>query len=62
MKEHLPLGEQGTVSTVFGDGIADVSFGHPKSNSLPASVLRDLANEITTLGTRDDVRVILLRS
>ena len=29
------------------DGIADICFGHPKSNSLPASVLRALADEIT---------------
>jgi methylglutaconyl-CoA hydratase len=50
------------VSSFVADGIADVSFGHPKSNSLPASVLRDLAAEITALGARDDVRVVLLRS
>jgi methylglutaconyl-CoA hydratase len=59
--QHAPLGAEGTVSSFVADGIADVSFGHPKSNSLPASVLRALADELTTLGTRDDVRVILLR-
>jgi methylglutaconyl-CoA hydratase len=59
---HAPLGETGTVSSFVTNGIADVSFGHPKSNSLPASVLRALANEITTMGQRDDVKVILLRS
>ncbi|MEO6877492.1 MAG: enoyl-CoA hydratase/isomerase family protein, partial [Gemmatimonadaceae bacterium] len=62
MTEHTPLAAAGTVSVVVADGIADVSFGHPKSNSLPASVLRDLASNITALGTRDDVRVVLLRS
>jgi methylglutaconyl-CoA hydratase len=50
------------VSSFVVDGIADVCFGHPKSNSLPASVLRDLAAEVTRLGTRDDVRVVVLRS
>ena len=59
---HAPLEEAGTVSSLVSNGIADVSFGHPKSNSLPAFVLRALADEITAIGNRDDVRVILLRS
>lgn len=62
MKIHTPLGPGGTVSSVVENGVADVCFGHPKSNSLPASVLRGLADEITSVGTRDDVRVVLLRS
>ncbi len=62
MPEHLPLAAQGTVSSFVEDGIADVCFGHPKSNSLPATVLAALAREITTLGGRDDVHVIVLRS
>ena len=62
MPEHLPLAADGTVSSYVNDGIADVSFGHPKSNSLPASVLAALAREITVLGERDDVHVIVLRS
>jgi methylglutaconyl-CoA hydratase len=59
---HAPLAENGSVSSFVVDGVADVAFGHPKSNSLPASVLRALADEITGMGRRDDVRVILLRS
>jgi methylglutaconyl-CoA hydratase len=59
---HTELAANGTVSSFVDDGIADVAFGHPKSNSLPASVLRALAEEITAAGQRDDVRVILLRS
>jgi methylglutaconyl-CoA hydratase len=59
---HKELAATGTVSSVAENGIADVMFGHPKSNSLPASVLRALADEITAIGTRDDVRVIVLRS
>ena len=62
MSSHKPLELAGTVSSFVVDGIADVSFGHPKSNSLPASVLKALAQEITSLGARDDVRAILLRS
>lgn len=59
---HKELGPNGTVSSFIEAGIADVAFGHPKSNSLPASVLRALAEEITAIGKRDDVRVIVLRS
>jgi methylglutaconyl-CoA hydratase len=62
VNEHVPLGEHGTVSTVVNAGIADVCFGHPKSNSLPASVLRELAEQIGAAGSRGDVQVILLRS
>jgi methylglutaconyl-CoA hydratase len=62
MIEHLPLADGGSVSSFVVNGIADVAFGHPKSNSLPASVLRALADEITRVGAQDDVRVVLLRS
>ena len=48
-------------SSVAGP-IATIEFGHPKGNSLPGSVLRSLADEITTIGRHDDVRVIALRS
>lgn len=62
MLEHAPLAESGSVSAIVANGVADVCFGHPKSNSLPATVLRALADEITAAGARADVRVILLRS
>lgn len=60
--EHAPLASNGTVSVIVRDGIADVCFGHPKSNSLPGTVLRRLADEITAAGGRNDVRVVVLRS
>src|SRR5262245_9945421 len=62
MPEHRPLDPAGTVSSFTADGIGDICFGHPKSNSLPASVLSALAREIASVGDRDDVRVIVLRS
>src|SRR4029078_2906509 len=62
MGSHTPLAPTGSVSSFVEDGIADVCFGHPKSNSLPLFVLRSLADEITAIGARDDVRVIVLRS
>jgi methylglutaconyl-CoA hydratase len=62
MGSHSPLAPTGSVSSYVEDGIADVCFGHPKSNSLPSPVLRSLADEITAVGLRDDVRVVVLRS
>lgn len=59
---HAALGAEGTVSSYVSAGVADICFGHPKSNSLPSSVLRALADEISAAGARDDVRVIVLRS
>jgi methylglutaconyl-CoA hydratase len=48
--------------THLHDGIATVSFHHPKGNSLPGSLLSELANEITALGKNPETRVIVLRS
>jgi methylglutaconyl-CoA hydratase len=50
------------VSSSVTDGIAQVEFGHPKSNSLPSWLLRGLADEVVRVGVRDDVRVVVLRS
>lgn len=44
------------------DGIATVTFGNDKSNSLPGPLLRDMAAMFTELGTRADVRVVVLQS
>src|SRR6476660_7657458 len=52
----------GSVSTTVRDGIATVSFHHPKGNSLPGSLLRKLAAEIAAAGQNRDARVIVLRS
>jgi methylglutaconyl-CoA hydratase len=53
---------EGSVQASVASGIATVEFGHPKGNSLPGSVLRALAETIVSAGSRDDVRVIALRS
>jgi methylglutaconyl-CoA hydratase len=62
VSEHAALAPNGSVSSVVADGIGDVCFGHPKGNSLPAAVLSALANEITSVGARADVRAVVLRS
>lgn len=52
----------GRVHLSVADGIGTVEFSHPKSNSLPAKLLRQLAAGITTLGNDPAARVIVLRS
>jgi methylglutaconyl-CoA hydratase len=59
---HAPLAPGGSVSVVEVDGVADICFGHPKSNSLPASVLRGLADAVAEASARADVRAMVVRS
>lgn len=58
----LPPSVSGSVQVVVSEAVATVRFEHPKGNSLPAALLAQLAGDITQLGTRQDVHVILLRS
>ncbi len=60
--QHAALAADGSVSVLMADGVADICFGHPKSNSLPATVLRDLAKSIDEVSARSDVRAIVVRS
>jgi len=54
--------EDGRVIAETADGVATITFSHPKSNSLPGKLLADLAAEVTAAGKNPDARVILLRS
>lgn len=54
--------DAGDVVVRTSGGVATVQFGHPKGNSLPAGLLRRLADGIHALGTDDAARVIVLRS
>lgn len=62
MPESVSALDAGTVSHDVADGIATVTFGHPRSNSLPGRLLRQLAETVTELGADDRARVIVLRS
>ncbi len=53
---------EGKVSTSIENSIATISFYHPQSNSLPGTLLRKLAAEITMAGEDSKVSVIVLRS
>ncbi len=54
--------QDGLVAVAAHDGVASVEFYHPKGNSLPAAVLRRIAEAIDEVAARDDVRVVVLRS
>lgn len=56
------LPPEGAVDVRIADGIASVRFGHPKGNSLPGTLLRELAARIRAVGEDPAVRVIVLRS
>lgn len=57
-----PLLDAGTVDTQVREGVATVTFGHPKSNSLPGALLAGLAEAIDAAGRDPAARVIALRS
>ena len=50
------------VTVEIKNHIATIEFFHPEQNSLPGSVLKDLANAITETGINDQVKVIILQS
>lgn len=52
----------GYVKSEIHKGIATVEFYHPQGNSLPGSLLRELAKEIHSHGLNAEVHVILLKS
>lgn len=44
------------------EGIATITFFHPKHNSLPSDILKKLAHTITEAGKDEKVKVIILKS
>lgn len=54
--------QSGQVSLSVADGIATITFGHPKGNSLPGQLLRRLAGSVHEAGAAADARVVVLRS
>lgn len=58
----MDITEQGTITTTITNGIGTIEFFHPKSNSLPSKLLGELADTITSMGRKDEVKVIILKS
>ncbi len=54
--------ERGKVAVSVENGIANVTFFHPKGNSLPAKLLNDLAKELWLISMDEAVKVIVLES
>ncbi len=54
--------DQGHVEVKLNNGLAEIEFYHPMSNSLPGKLLAKLAQSITDAGTNDEVKLILLKS
>ncbi|MGC4058412.1 MAG: enoyl-CoA hydratase/isomerase family protein [Chitinophagaceae bacterium] len=54
--------KEGYVTHTLDHGIATIEFFHPASNSLPSTILADLAKTINDIGIDDRVKVIVLRS
>ncbi len=52
----------GTIATNISNNIATIEFHHPKGNSLPGNMLRELAESIKDAGQNSNVRVIVLKS
>jgi methylglutaconyl-CoA hydratase len=53
---------QGGIQTSTENGIGTIRFFHPKSNSLPSHVLKQLAQTILEFGMDENVKLIVLRS
>lgn len=56
------MAENGEITTNIEDNIGTIEFYHPKGNSLPGKMLRELASTITEMGEKEYVHVIVLRS
>lgn len=52
----------GFVKLANANGVATITFHHPKSNSLPGHILTSMAEAITSAGEDAGTRVIILRS
>jgi methylglutaconyl-CoA hydratase len=54
--------KNGSINLSKENHIGTIEFHHPKGNSLPAKLLRQLAEKITQADKDGDIRVIVLRS
>lgn len=54
--------ENGEITTDIKNNIGTIEFYHPKGNSLPGQMLRDLADTITEMDNNPDAHVLVLKS
>lgn len=53
---------QGNIATTTEQGITTITFSHPKSNSLPGTLIMKLADEINRAAGNTEAKVIVLKS
>ena len=56
------MSETGRVTSTVSDGIGTITFFHPKKNSLPGALLKEITAAVTDIGENPAVRVMVLRS
>ncbi|MFN1835145.1 enoyl-CoA hydratase/isomerase family protein [Balneola sp. MJW-20] len=56
------MSTNGEITLSIDNHIATIEFFHPKGNSLPGALLRELAQTITKAGESDNARVIIIKS
>jgi len=56
------MSDPGKLSVEVNNGVGILTFSHTKSNSLPGTLLREIAQGIAQLGEDKNTRVILLKS
>ncbi|WP_138429047.1 enoyl-CoA hydratase/isomerase family protein [Fodinibius saliphilus] len=56
------MAENGEIKTHIDNNIGTIEFYHPKGNSLPGQMLRELASTITEMGEKEYVHVLILKS
>src|SRR4026207_1056912 len=54
--------QDGTVTVAVHNGIATITFFHPKRNALPATILRQLAESIDAVAGNPEARVVIVTS
>ncbi len=54
--------QNGKVELKINDHVAEITFSHPKSNSLPGNLLREMADTINEISKNEEVSVVLLKS
>lgn len=56
------MSETGRVTSDVHGGIGSITFFHPKKNSLPGALLKEITAAVTAMGENPEVRVVVLRS
>jgi methylglutaconyl-CoA hydratase len=54
--------DKGRVNKIITEGVGEIEFYHPQSNSLPGELLRTIAATIEEMGYDDLVKVIVIKS